>query len=332
MDIAVIPGDGIGPEIMEAALKVLSSVGFQADYEELQIGYEKWRETGTAITDDDLKILRGCEVVLKGPVTTPPRMKDSFKSVTLQIRRELDLYANVRPLKSTPISPFKGVDIVVFRENTEGIYAGEESFDGETAVTKRVITRVASQRIINHAFDYAMESGRSKVTCVHKANIMKMTCGLFQEVYQGIAANYPDITSEEVIVDACAYKMVSNPGSFDVIVTTNMFGDILSDLGAALIGSLGLLGSSNIGEDHVLFEPIHGTAPDIAGKKIANPTGMILASSYMLDHLGEEVGESIREAINRVLESRTHLTPDLGGQATTQEYTDAIIRQIQGPS
>jgi isopropylmalate/isohomocitrate dehydrogenase-like protein len=327
MKIAIISGDGIGPEIMEAALQVLSHCDFDPEYIELKVGYQRWKRDGVAISKDDFDTLKECKAVLKGPITTPPRMKDSFPSVTLQIRKELGLYANVRPLKSLPISPCKNVDMVIVRENTEGLYSGVETFDGEIATTQRIITRTASKRIINFAFNYAKKNARKKVTCVHKANVMKKTCGIFKEIFYQEAKRHSDISVDEILIDACTYKMVTDPQKFDVIVTTNMFGDILSDLAASFIGSLGLIGSSNIGDKHYLFEPIHGTAPDIAGKNIANPIGMLKAASYMLDTLGRKEGNNIRKSITQILERKLSLTPDLGGTSTTSEFTKAIISQ-----
>jgi isopropylmalate/isohomocitrate dehydrogenase-like protein len=325
MLIAVIPGDGIGPEIMSASLEVLSSIGFFPEYVYLSVGLDKWKRENIAISEDDLDVLKRADAILKAPITTPPSMRNSFSSVTLTIRKELELYANIRPLQSFPISPFKDINIVIIRENTEGLYSGVETFNGKTATTKRIITKKASERIVNFAFQYALNNWRKKITCVHKANIMKMTCGLFKEVFLEVAEKYPEINSDELLVDNCAFQMVSNPENLDVLLTTNMFGDILSDLGAALIGSLGLLGSINIGEKSILFEPVHGTAPDIVGKNIANPTGMIIASTYMLDFFGVKKGEKIRKTINKLFGNRLDLTKDLGGKATTKDFVRTLI-------
>ena len=327
--MAVVPGDGIGPEVMRSALKVLNAVDFSPEYVALDVGYERWRREGVAVTQDDIETLKASDVVLKGPVTTPPRRTETFESVTLHIRRALDVYANVRPFKSLPVSPFANIEMIIVRENTEGVYMGKESYNGGVAVTERVITERGSRRIVDYAFKLARRNKRSKVTCIHKANIMKATCGLFRDVFYQVAKRYGDIAHAEMLVDACAHEMIKNPRSLDVLVTTNMFGDILSDEAAALIGSLGLMGSFNIGDRYALFEPVHGTAPDIAGKGKANPIGMIMAASYMLDHIGREYdGASVRTAIEEVLREGVVLTADLGGGSTTEEITQAIISKL----
>jgi isopropylmalate/isohomocitrate dehydrogenase-like protein len=329
MRIAIIPGDGIGPEVMDSALKVLENIGFNPEYLEVDVGYERWKREGKAIDKDDYEALRTCDAVLKGPVTTPPRSTETFESVTLRIRKNLDVFANVRPFKSLPVSPFKNVDLTIVRENTEGLYSGKETLSEGVAVTERIITEDASKRIFEYSFNLARKENRRKVTCVHKANIMKKTCGLFRDVFNKVSENYSDIVPDEKLVDACAYELVKNPQAFEILVTSNMFGDILSDEAAGLIGSLGLMGSINIGNENAVFEPIHGTAPDIAGKGKANPIGMMMATSYMLDYLDRiKEGNLIRKTIVNILEEGRVLTPDLGGTANNEKLTNTIISKM----
>ncbi len=324
--IAVIEGDGVGPEIMNSALEILNTLTLPFEYIKLDVGYKKWMETGEAISQGDMDILKKCDATLKAPLYTPSSKEKNFSSVTLTIRKELDVYANIRPIKTFPgISPFTGLDLIIVRENTEGLYSGVEHSVNNGAVTERIITKASCEKICKYAFNLALKEGRRKVTCVHKANILKKTCGLFRETFFETAKDYPSIEAEETLVDACAYKLIRNPSSFDVIVTTNMFGDILSDEAAALTGSLGLVGSCNIGEKHAVFEPIHGTAPDIANEGVANPIGMIMAASYMCNFLGfKNEGEKIRKSVTEVLKEKKNLTPDLGGKLNTKQLTNKI--------
>ncbi len=324
----MIKGDGVGPEVIDSTLKILDALNPPFKYIEFILGYQKWRKTGKAIDQEDIESIKQCKAVLKAPLYTPPvkEKNRTFPSVTLTLRKELNVYANIRPIKTFPgISPKQNIDLILVRENTEGLYSGVERFNGEKAVTERIITRKASKRICKYAFNLALKEKRSKITCVHKTNILKQTCGLFKEIFFETAKHYPSIKAEEMLIDTCAYKLIHSPEVFDVILTTNMFGDILSDEAAGLTGSLGLIGTYNIGDKHGIFEPIHGTAPDIAGKNIANPIGMITAASYMCNYLGlQETGEKIRKAITTVLKNKKFLTPDLGGKSTTTQLTNKI--------
>ncbi len=335
MKVAVIYGDGIGPEVMRATLDVLGGVDFYPEYIPLDVGYDRWRREGVAVTQEDLDAIKACDVLLKAPVTTPPRMNDSFESVTLQIRRVLDVYANIRPFKSLSISPFKGVDMVIVRENTEDVYSGKESYENGVAVTERVITEAGSRRIAEYAFKLARQQKRRKVVCIHKANIMKKTCGLFREVFYKVAEGYPDIAHGEMLVDACAFEMIKNPQSFDVLATTNMFGDILSDEAAQLIGGLGMAPGANIGDNFALFEPIHGSAPNRAGKHTANPISMILAAKMMLDWLGEKYNDTKCTKAGAAIENgmiyalhNGQTVPDCGGNTTTVGMAEAIAAAL----
>jgi methanogen homoisocitrate dehydrogenase len=312
--VAVVPGDGIGPEVIESALAVLHAAG--ADIEEipLEIGYGRWRRTGEALAEEDLGTIKNCQCVLFGAITTPP--DPGYRSVLLRLRRELDLYANIRPFSS------RKMDLVIVRENSEGLYSGIEELGDEVSRTVRVITRKGSQRIAERACDLA--SRRRKLTIVHKANVLKSdhlflsTCRLVAE-QRGVAC-------EDMIVDAAAYNLVVRPERFDVMVTTNIFGDILSDEAAGIIGSLGLCASANLGDRHALFEPIHGSAPDIAGQGIANPIGAVRSAAMMAEWLGQPlVAARIEEAVGRALQEGIR-TPDLGGSCSTWEMTEAICR------
>lgn len=330
MKIALIRGDGIGPEIVDAALKVLDAVGFAAEYVEVDVGYGRWERDGVAITEKDIKVLRESDAILKGPLITPPE-KGGFRSVNVAMRKALGLYANVRPAKALPITKpdYQGTDLIIVRENMEGLYSGRERVEGDTAITERIITKDEVRRISEYAFRLAENEGRKRVTCVHKANIMKQTDGLFKEVFYEVAKQHPKIQADEVLVDACAFKLVTKPQQFDILLTPNLYGDILSDLAGGLIGSLGLLGSCNIGDEHALFEPVHGAAPDITGKGIANPTGMLFATSYMISYLGESGKvRHIQEAVEATLANRSNLTPDLGGKANTKLFTEAILKRL----
>lgn len=328
--IALIRGDGVGPEIVSVALEVLDAVGFDANYVEVDVGYERWKREGVAVTDEDIEVVKECEIVLKGPVITPPE-KRGFSSVNVALRKALDLYANVRPAKALPITRpiFKGIDIIVVRENLEGLYSGRERGEGGVAVTERLITERESRRVAEYTFKLATKEGRKRVTCVHKANILKQTDGLFKEVVYDVARRYGEIRADDVIVDACAFKLVVNPQQFDVLLTPNLYGDILSDLVGGLVGSLGLLGSYNVGDRYALFEPVHGAVLGKAGKGTANPTGMLIATSYMLKHVDEtKKAFAIQRAVESVLEDRSALTIDLGGSANTRLFTNAVMERL----
>ena len=274
--------------------------------------------------------MRNADATLFGAVTTPPNLKD-YKSAIVTLRQELDLYANLRPCRTYPNVPAvaKDVDLVIVRENTEGMYSGRERREGDVAIGERVISRRGSERILRFAYDYAVRNGRSKVTFVHKANVLRETCGLFREVALEVAEEYPQVETEEVLIDAMAMRLVRQPQEFDVIVTTNLFGDILSDEAAAIVGGLGMVPSANIGERAAIFEPAHGSAPKHAGKDRANPCATLLSVAMMLEHIGEMEGaRRLRGAIVRVLSEGKVITPDIGGNAKTSEMVDAIIKRV----
>jgi 3-isopropylmalate dehydrogenase/methanogen homoisocitrate dehydrogenase len=322
-NIAIIPGDGIGPEVMAAALELLDSLDIQFNFKEAHAGNRCFRKTGTTIPDETIKIALQADATLFGAVTTVPGQK----SAIITLRKALDLYANIRPVKSYPgvRSLYSDLDLVIIRENTEGLYSGIEEYTEEGATALRVITRHSSRRICEFAFDYAKSNHRSKLTAVHKANVLKKTDGIFRDAFYSISQDYPDIEAEDRYVDAMAMFMVTKPQQFNVIVTTNLFGDILSDEGAGLVGGLGLTPSANIGEKKGLFEPVHGSGPDIAGKGISNPSAMILSAVMMLKYL-KEYREAIKleEALKEVLKEGRKITPDLGGKAKTMEMVGEI--------
>lgn len=329
--ITVFKGDGIGPEITDCVLEILESAGAGLDYEIYNVGEAEWKRNGALIPDEAYASFERNRVLLKSPITTP--IGHGFRSLNVTLRNKYDLYANIRPAKSNIAvkTPFSDVDMVIFRENTEDLYVGvEEKIDEDTVHAKKIITRKASTRIIRDAFEYAKNHGRKKVTCVHKANILKMSDGLFLDIFEQIAKEYPEIEHNDKIIDNTCMQMVMNPNQFDVIVTPNLYGDLLSDLASGLIGGLGLLPSSNLGTDYAMFEAVHGSAPDIAGKHIANPTALLWSACMMLEYLGQkECAGKIRRAVDEVLADGTCLTPDLHGTSTTEEYRDAIIRKIR---
>ena len=321
--ITVFKGDGIGPEITDCVLEILESAGAGLDYEIYNVGEAEWKRNGALIPDEAYASFERNRVLPKSPITTP--IGHGFRSLNVTLRNKYDLYANIRPAKSNIAvkTPFSDVDMVIFRENTEDLYVGvEEKIDEDTVHAKKIITRKASTRIIRDAFEYAKNHGRKKVTCVHKANILKMSDGLFLDIFEQIAKEYPEIEHNDKIIDNTCMQMVMNPNQFDVIVTPNLYGDLLSDLASGLIGGLGLLPSSNLGTDYAMFEAVHGSAPDIAGKHIANPTALLWSACMMLEYLGQ------KECAGKIADG-TCLTPDLHGTATTEEYRDAIIRKIR---
>ena len=330
--IAVIRGDGIGPEIMDATLAVLDALQVGLQYDFVDAGLGAYEKTGELLPEATLAAIAAHRVALKSPLTTP--VGEGFASINVALRRKFDLYANVRPAISFPNtrSRYNGIDLITVRENTEGAYIGEGqslSEDGETALLTQKITRKGSERIVRYAFDLARNLGRRKVTVVHKANILKSTSGLFLKVAREVAAHYPEIECNEMIVDNTCMQLVMRPEQFDVIVTTNLFGDIISDLCAGLVGGLGLAPGANIGKDCAIFEAVHGSAPDIAGKGIANPCALLLGAVQMLEHIGQvEAGRRLKQAIVDTMNDRDHLTPDLGGSGTTQTFAAAIIRHI----
>ena len=326
--IAVIPGPGIGGEVVPEAVRVLESTDLTFDCHYFEVGYEVFQKTGTPVPDDVLAGIRKTQACLFGATTTPVGVP-GYKSAIITLRRALGLYANVRPAKSLPIQKsMKNVDLVIVRENTEDLYSGMEFALADSAYSIRVITRKATERIARFAFDLAMKR-RRKVTVVTKANVLRMSDGLFLEVARKVAEDYPDVEVEEAFVDVTAMRLILKPHIFDVIVTSNLFGDILSDEAAGLVGGLGLAPSANIGADYGLFEPVHGSAPRLAGKEIANPMAAIMASQMMLDYLGENRwAERIEKAVITVLEEGKVLTPDLGGSSSTKQVTDAIIKAL----
>lgn len=331
--IAVIKGDGIGPEIMDATLRVLDALECGLNYEFIDAGLAALEKHGTLIPQESLDAIEKYGIALKGPLTTP--IGKGFSSINVQLRRHFDLYANVRPAISFPgtRSRYSDIDMITVRENTEGAYLsdGQEMIDdGNTGISVIKVTRQGSERIVHYAFELAKNNGRKKVTAVHKANIIKTSSGLFLDVAREVAKEYPEIEFQEMIVDNACMQLVMNPHQFDVVVTTNLFGDILSDLCAGLVGGLGLAPGANIGEKAAIFEAVHGSAPDIAGQKIANPCALLLAAAQMLDHLGmNEKGDAIRHGIRAVLETRRDMvTPDMGGTGTTDTFAQALVEHL----
>lgn len=328
--ITVFRGDGIGPEITDCVIDILKAAGAELDYEIFNVGAKELEDHGALIPDEAYASFEKNKVLLKSPITTP--IGKGFRSLNVALRKKYDLYANIRPAKSNTAvkTAFDNVDIVTFRENTEDLYVGvEEKIDEDTIYATKIITRAASERIIKDAFEYARAHGRKKVTCVHKANILKMSDGLFLDIFHQIAADYPDIESNDMIVDNVCMQLVMNPHKYDIMVMPNLYGDIVSDLTSGLIGGLGLLPSSNLGKDYAMFEAVHGSAPDIAGKNIANPTALLWSACMMLEYLKQfDCASRIRAAVDQVLEKAECLTPDLDGTATTTEYRDAIIAAL----
>ena len=328
--ITVFKGDGIGPEITDAVLEVLEAAGAQLYYEIFSVGEAEYQAHGALIPEAAFQSVERNKVFLKSPITTP--VGKGFRSLNVFLRKKYDLYANIRPAKSNHAvkTPFEQVDMVIFRENTEDLYVGvEEQIDPDTVYATKIITRKASTRICRDAFEYARNHGRKKVTCVHKANILKMSDGMFRDIFYEVSKDYPEIKASDIIVDNAAMQMVMHPAQFDVMVMPNLYGDMLSDLASGLIGGLGLLPSSNLGEEYAMFEAVHGSAPDIAGKGIANPTALLWSACMMLEYLGQmECAAKIRKSVDRVLEEGKFNTPDIGGTATTKEYIGEIIRLL----
>jgi isocitrate dehydrogenase (NAD+) len=330
--IAVIRGDGIGPEIMQASLRVLDALGAGLEYDFVEAGMAAQDQCGELLPQATLDAIARHRVALKSPLTTP--VGGGFASLNVELRKRFDLYANVRPAISIPgtKSRYENIDIITVRENTEGAYIGEGqqlSADGETATLTQKVTRRGSERIVRYAFDLARRIGRQQVTVVHKANILKSTSGLFLKVAREVAAQYPEIAHKEMIIDNCCMQLVMNPYQFDVICTTNLFGDILSDLCAGLVGGLGLAPGANIGTQAAIFEAVHGSAPDIAGRGIANPCALLLAACQMLDHLElVDAGRRLRAAIRETVIAKDRVTPDLGGSGTTESFADALIERL----
>lgn len=335
--ICLINGDGVGREVIPAAAEVLGALGLGLEFVEAHAGFEHFKQSGDAIPDATLSAVADCGVALFGATSSPSTKVDGYRSPILAMRKTFDLYANLRPVQSLPGKFSRpNLDLLIVRENTEGLYAGRERLDGDTAIAERVITRTGSTRIVRAAFEQAKKRGQglgitdrgTVVTVVHKANVLKVTDGLFRECALAVAKDYLDITMKEMLVDAMAMRLVRDPESFDVIVTTNLFGDILSDEASALIGGLGVAPSANIGEKAAVFEPVHGSAPDIAGQGVANPIGAILSAAMLLDHIGQgEATQRVRRAVNATIEQGV-LPRDLGGIATTREVTQQILENL----
>lgn len=328
--ITLIPGDGIGPDVTRAARIVLDAVDVGIEWDVVEAGEGVIEKYGTPLPEHVLESIKRNKVALKGPLTTP--IGTGFRSVNVALRKALDLYANIRPAKSLPAvkTRYENVDIITVRENTEDLYAGIEHMVGEDAAESiKIITRAGSERIVRHAFELARREGRKKVTAVHKANIMKCTDGLFLEVARQVATEYSDIEFEDRIVDACSMKLVQKPEDFDVLVMPNLYGDIISDICAGLVGGLGVAPGANIGKDYAVFEPVHGSAPKYAGMDKVNPLATILSGVMMLRFIGEmEAADRVMKAINQVLEEGKYLTYDLGGNAKASEMAKAIADKL----
>lgn len=327
-DIAIISGDGIGKEVMESAEFLLDKLDLNFNFKYGEAGFECFNKNGTTLPEETVKIAKSCDATLFGASTSTPGQP----SPIINLRKKLNAYANLRPIKS-----YKGVksikdniDFIIVRENTEGLYSQIEYGDDSQVIAERVITRKASKKISDIAFKLAKRRNKQKkVTCVHKSNVLKKTDGVFKESFYNIAKKYPEVKTEDFYVDATAMYLITNPQNFDVIVSTNLFGDILSDESAGLVGGLGLAPSGNLGDENALFEPVHGSAPDIAGKGIANPCSMILSTAMMLDYLGEkETALKINKAVENIVAKGKVLTPDLGGKAKTIEMTEAILKEV----
>lgn len=329
--ITLIPGDGIGPEVTSAAKKIIDASGVNIEWDVVEAGAAVIEKYGTPLPDYVLESIKKNKIALKGPVTTP--VGKGFRSVNVTLRQTLNLYSNVRPIKTYEgvESRYDNVDLVIFRENTEDLYAGIEHMVSEDiAESIKIISKKASDRIVRAAFEYARKNNRKKVTAVHKANIMKMSDGLFLKCARAIAEEYKDIEFEDVIVDAMSMKLVLNPEKYDVLVMPNLYGDILSDMASGLVGGLGLVPGANIGDEAAVFEPAHGSAPDIAGKNMSNPVAAVLSGIMMLNHIGEfEAASKIEKAVAAVIKEGKHVTADLGGNSNTLEFTEAIIEAMK---
>jgi isocitrate dehydrogenase (NAD+) len=328
--ITLIPGDGIGPEVSAAVLRIIEAARVRVEWERFVVGGHAQDVTGSSLPDEVIESVRRNRVALKGPVATP--IGSGFESVNVRLRKTLDLYANLRPVRNLPgvQSRFGDVDLVIVRENTEGLYSGlEHEVVPGVVESLKIMTEKACTRIAVFAFEFAKKFGRKKVTVVHKANIMKKSDGLFLQCFRKVAVDYPTIEHDEKIVDNLCMQLVMNPHQFDMLLMENLYGDIVSDLAAGLVGGLGVVPSANLGEKAALFEAVHGTAPDIAGKNLANPTALLMSAIMMLRHIDEQpAADRIEAALNKVLEKREKVTRDLGGNSSTHEFTDAIIAAL----
>jgi isocitrate dehydrogenase (NAD+) len=329
--ITLIPGDGIGPEVAEAVVRIFKSAGLDIEWERYDAGVIAFEKTGETIPPALLDSVRRTRVALKGPVTTP--IGQGFTSVNVGLRKALDLYANLRPVRNLPgvQSRFENVDLIIVRENTEDLYAGlEHEVVPGVVESLKIITERASSNIARFGFDYARKAGRRRLTAIHKANIMKLSDGLFLDSTRKVARDYPDVSYDERIVDAACMHLVMSPEKLDVLLLPNLYGDIVSDLCAGLVGGLGVVPGANLGRDIAMFEAVHGSAPDIALKNLANPTALLLSGLMMLEHIGEgEQAARIRAALEKVLVDGRVRTRDLGGTASTTEFTEAVCRQVQ---
>ncbi|MEX0723271.1 MAG: isocitrate/isopropylmalate dehydrogenase family protein [Gracilimonas sp.] len=334
-NVVLIPGDGIGSEITNSVTTILEKAGAEINWIERSAGLKAYEETDNPLPEKTVEAIEEHRIALKGPLTTP--VGSGFRSVNVALRQKFNLYSNIRPARTLPSieTPFRDINMVLFRENTQGLYIGKEKWieEGENkrhSEAIAVVTEEASKNIIRAAFEYAKNNDRKKVTLVHKANILKLTTGLFLEIGQKIAKDYPDIEFQDLIVDNMAMQMVMRPQQFDVIVTTNLFGDILSDLASGLVGGLGVTGAANIGDDAAMFEAVHGSAPDIVGKNIANPMALLFSALMMLEHIDQrQIAENIRKAIYKTLvEKKVYCTPDIGGEGTTSTFTQAVCDSI----
>lgn len=331
--VVIIPGDGIGPDIVPAVRSIIDASGADLKWVRANAGLAAYQETGNPLPPETVETIRDVGVVLKGPLTTP--VGTGFRSVNVALRKEFDLYINLRPTRSFEGVPsrYSGIDLVIFRENTEGLYTGNERYVGDghaVAESVAVVTRAGSERIVRAAFDFARRYHRRRVTIVHKANILKFTSGMFLQIGQQIAQEYPDVPSDDKIIDNMAMQMVLRPEEYDIIVTTNLFGDILSDLASGLVGGLGLAPGANIGEGAAIFEAVHGSAPDIAGRNLANPGALLLAGTMMLRHVGkDEQADRIERALEEVLRERVYVTRDINPEGVgTTAMRDAIISKL----
>jgi isocitrate dehydrogenase (NAD+) len=328
--VSLIPGDGIGHEVSAAVLRIIDAAGIAIEWERHLVGMQAVDRFGDALPAEVIQSIRRNGVALKGPVTTP--IGTGFESVNVRLRKALDLYAALRPVRNLPgvASRFGDVDLIIVRENTEGLYSGlEHEVIPGVVESLKIMTERACTRIAVFAFEHARKHRRRKVTAVHKANIMKKSDGLFLQCFREVALRYPDIERDEKIVDNTCMQLVMNPQQFDVLLMENLYGDIVSDLAAGLVGGLGVVPSGNIGEQCALFEAVHGTAPDIAGKNLANPTALLMSAIMMLRHLGESAAaDRIEEALNKTLRERRAVTRDLGGPASTTEFTDTVISAL----
>jgi len=327
--VVLLPGDGIGPSISSSVVRILDAAGADLDWEIHHAGAETLASHGDTLPDSTLEAIRGIGVALKGPITTP--VGKGFQSVNVRLRKALTLYANLRPVQSLPgiPTPYTDVDLVVVRENTEGLYSGiEHEVIPGVVESLKIMTRFACERICRFAFEYARKRGRTKVTAVHKANIMKMADGLFLDAFYDVAKEFPELEATDAIVDATCMRLVMNPHQFDVVVMENLYGDILSDLCAGLVGGLGVTPGANIGDGVAVFEAVHGSAPDIAGRNLANPTALLFSGVLMLRYLDkDDVADRVNRAVCRTLDAGIK-TRDLGGTASTTEYTEAVVKNL----